>query len=167
MKKKPGIESRISSGKAMVAQNKRARYEFEILSELECGIELKGSEVKSLRAGKAQIQDAFARISAGELWIYQMNIAKYDFSHSFSQLDPVRPRKLLVHREEIDELTGKLQQKSLTLVPLSMYFKGSHAKVLLAVAKGKKLYDKRQTLAAKDMARDAARQMATMRRGTY
>ncbi len=167
MKKKLSLETRISSGKALVAQNKRARHEFEILSELECGIELRGSEVKSLRTGKAQIQDAFARITSGELWLYQMNIARYDYSHAFSQLDPTRPRKLLAHREQIDELTGKLQQKSLTLVPLSVYFKGGHAKVLLALAKGKKLHDKRQTLAEKDMARDAARQLSSLRRSIY
>ena len=167
MKKKPSLEDRISSGRTPVAQNKRARYEFEILSEFECGIELKGSEVKSLRAGNAQIQDAFGRITAGELWLYQMNVAKYDYAHAFSQLDPVRPRKLLAHRDEIDELIGKLQQKSLTLVPLSIYFKEGHAKVQLALARGKKLYDKRQTLAAKDMARDAQRQMSALQRKNY
>ena len=167
MKKKSTTLERISSGKMMVAQNKRARHEYEILSELECGIELVGSEVKSLRAGRAQIQDAFARITSGELWVYGMNVAQYEFAHGLGQADPVRPRKLLVHRHEIDELTGKLQQKSLTLVPLAIYFKGGKAKVLLGLAKGKKLYDKRRVVAERDVARDVAREMASVRRNRY
>ena len=151
----------------MVAQNRRARHEYEILSELECGIELKGAEVKSLRAGKAQLQDAFARVVSGEVWLYGMNVARYEFAHGLGLLDPVRPRKLLMHRDEIDELTGKLQQKSLTLVPLAVYFKRGHAKVLIGLAHGKKLYDKRRVVAERDVARDAAREMASLRRNRY
>ncbi|CAG4927884.1 MULTISPECIES: SsrA-binding protein SmpB [Acidithrix] len=164
-KKKSSAVDRISAGTRNIAQNKRARHEYEILEELECGIELKGSEVKSLREGKAQLQDAFGRIITGELWIFQMNIAKYDYSNGFGQFDPTRPRKLLAHRDEIDELTGKLQQKSLTLIPLSMYFHGGHVKLKIGLAKGKKLYDKRRDLAAKDAKRDAAREMVSLRKG--
>ncbi len=167
MTKKPTTIERISAGKMMVAQNKRARHEYEILSEIECGIELKGSEVKSLRAGRAQIQDAFARVISGEIWVFGMNVARYEFAHGLGLADPVRPRKLLAHRDEIDELTGKLQQKSLTLIPLAMYFKGGHAKVLLGLAKGKKLYDKRRVVAERDVARDAQREMASLRRNRY
>ncbi|MDA8102759.1 MAG: SsrA-binding protein SmpB [Nitrospiraceae bacterium] len=164
MKKKGSTTNKSGTGRKLIAQNKRARHEYEILEELECGIELRGAEVKSLRLGRAQIQDAYARIISGEIWLYQMNIARYEFARGFGETDPLRPRKLLAHRDEIDELTGKLQQKSLTLVPLALYFKEGHAKVLLGLARGKKLYDKRRVLAERTLARESAREMADARR---
>ncbi|MDA8262635.1 MAG: SsrA-binding protein SmpB [Actinomycetota bacterium] len=164
MKKKGSPTNKVGTGRKLIAQNKRARHEYEILEELECGIELRGAEVKSLRLGRAQIQDAFARVISGEIWLYQMNIARYEFARGFGETDPLRPRKLLAHRDEIDELTGKLQQKSLTLVPLSLYFKDGRAKILIGLARGKRLYDKRRVLAERTVARESAREMADARR---
>jgi SsrA-binding protein len=166
-KKKQSTAELIATGERSIVQNRKARHEYEILEELECGIELKGAEVKSLREGKAQIQDAFGRIVNGEIFIFQMNIAKYEFTNGYGAFEATRPRKLLAHRGEIDELTGKLQQKSLTLVPLSLYFRGGKVKVKLAIAKGKKNYDKRRDLAEKDSKRDQQREIASLRRNSY
>ena len=140
-----------------VAQNRRARHEYDIIEVFECGIELKGAEVKSLRLGQGNIQDAFARIDDGELWLVQARIAAYSYSNGFGSVDPERRRKLLVHRHEIDELKGRLAQQSLTLVPLSIYFKDGKAKVELALAKGRHNYDKRRALAERDASREAER----------
>jgi SsrA-binding protein len=140
-----------------VAQNRRARHEYDIIEIFECGIELKGAEVKSLRLGQGNIQDAFARIDDGELWLVQARIAAYSYSNGFGSVDPERRRKLLIHRQEIDELKGRLAQQSLTLVPLSIYFKDGKAKVELALAKGRHNYDKRRALAERDANREAER----------
>ena len=140
-----------------IAQNRRARHEFEILEVFECGIALKGGEVKSLRAGQVSLQDAYARVEDGEMWLLGVHIAPYEHSTAFGRLEPDRKRKLLMHRDEIDELQGKVAQRSLALVPLSMYFKEGRAKVELALGRGRRLYDKRHAIAERDASREAAR----------
>src|SRR5271165_2328461 len=141
----------------VVASNRRARHDYDILETIECGIVLQGSEVKSLREGKAQLADAYARVSDGELWLYGMHIPPWRFATGFGAHNPDRRRKLLVHRKQIDELTARTQQQALTLVPLSLYFKEGKAKVQLALARGRKLYDKRQALATRTAEREAQR----------
>jgi SsrA-binding protein len=143
-----------------VARNRRARHEFDILETFECGIALQGSEVKSLRAGRVSLADAYARVEGGEAWLIGVHIPPYEHSSGFGAHDPDRRRKLLLHREEIDELMGRTQQQSLTLVPLSIYFKEGRAKVELALARGRRLYDKRHAIATRDAEREAAREAA-------
>ena len=140
-----------------VATNRRARREYEFLETLEAGIVLQGSEVKSLREGKAQLSEAYARVDDGELWLYQMHIPPWQYATGFGAHDPDRRRKLLVHRAQIDELVGKTQQQSLTLIPVSLYFTDGRAKVQLALARGRRLYDKRNVIMARDAEREAAR----------
>jgi SsrA-binding protein len=151
-------------GTKAVATNRRARYDYDILDTFESGIVLKGSEVKSLRDGKIQLKDSFARVHDGEMWLYGVHISPYAYAHGPNAHDPDRPRKLLLHRAEIDELTGRTQQESLTLVPLSVYFKDGRAKVELGLAKGRRRYDKRQAIAKRDADREAERAMARVRR---
>ena len=146
------------------AQNRRARHDYFVLETFECGLALQGSEVKSLREGKAQLRDAYARVVKGEVWLLGVHVPPYAFAQGFGSHDPDRPRKLLLHRKEIDELMGRTQQESLTLVPLSVYFKDGMAKVELALAKGRRRYDKRQAIAARDAQREAERAMAQARR---
>jgi SsrA-binding protein len=143
-----------------VARNRRARHEYDILEVFECGIALQGSEVKSLRAGRVSLQDSYARIERGEAWLLACHIPPYEHASGFGTHDPDRPRKLLLHRGEIDELLGRTQQQSLTLVPLSIYFKEGRAKVELALARGRRLYDKRHAIASRDAEREAAREAA-------
>src|SRR5271166_4262147 len=145
-------------GDRVVASNRRARHDYDILDTLECGIVLQGSEVKSLRDGKAQLADAYARVTEGELWLYGMHIPPWQYATGFGAHDPDRRRKLLIHRKQIDELMGRTQQQPLTLVPLSVYFKDGKAKVQLAVARGRKLYDKRRALATRTAEREAQRE---------
>ena len=133
-----------------VATNRRARREYEFIETLEAGIVLQGSEVKSLREGKAQLSEAYARVDDGEMWLFQMHIPPWQFATGFGAHDPDRKRKLLLHRDQIDELLGKTQQQSLTLIPVSLYFKDGRAKVQIALAKGRKLYDKRNLLMSRD-----------------
>lgn len=149
-----------ADGVKQIARNRRARHDYDILETLECGIELKGSEVKSLRAGKASLQDAFARVDGGELWLIGVHIPPYDHASAFGTHDPDRRRRLLAHRDEIDELMGRTQQQSLTLVPLSLYFRDGRAKVELALAKGRRLHDKRHAIASRDAEREAQREAA-------
>jgi SsrA-binding protein len=146
-----------STGDRTVASNRRARHDFDILETFECGIVLQGSEVKSLREGKAQLSESFARVVDGELWLYGMHIPPWQFAQGFGAHDPDRRRKLLLHRSQIDELFGRTTQQALTLVPLSLYFRDGKAKVQLALARGRKLYDKRHAIAARDAEREAAR----------
>ncbi len=145
------------NGDRQVASNRRARYEYDILETYECGIQLRGSEVKSLRDGKAQLADAFARVIDGEMWLYGLHIPPWQFATGFGAHEPDRRRKLLLHRREIDELMGRTQQQALTLVPLSLYFRDGKAKVQLALARGRKLHDKRHAIAERDAQREAAR----------
>jgi SsrA-binding protein len=140
-----------------VASNRRARHDYEILETYECGLALLGAEVKSLRLGHVALQDAYARIDHGEAWLLGAHVAPYEYASGYGRFDPDRPRKLLMHREQIDELSGQVAQKSLTLVPLSVYFKDGKAKVEIALARGRRLYDKRHAIAARDAELDARR----------
>lgn len=144
-------------GDRVVASNRRARHDYELLETFEAGIVLQGSEVKSLREGKAQIADAYARVSEGELWLFGLHIPPWQFATGFGAHDPDRRRKLLLHRRQIDELLGRTTQQALTLVPVSLYFHDGKAKVQLALARGRKLHDKRQALLARDAEREKAR----------
>jgi SsrA-binding protein len=147
-----------------VATNRRARREYEFLETFEAGIVLQGSEVKSLREGKAQLSEAYARVDNGEMWLFQMHIPPWRFATGFGAHDPDRKRKLLLHRKEIDELLGKTQQQSLTLIPVSLYFKDGRAKVEIALAKGRHTYDKRQLLMTRDAEREASRAIKEVNR---
>jgi len=129
----------------LVAQNRKARHKYEILETLECGLVLVGSEVKSLRAGHCSLDEAYGRIKEGEVWLIGCNIPEYVEANRFNH-NPTRPRKLLLHRREIRRFAARAMEKGLTLVPLEIYFKGGRAKVLMALARGKKLYDKRQAM---------------------
>ena len=152
------------SGDRTVATNRRARREYEFLETFEAGIVLQGSEVKSLREGKAQLSEAYARVDDGELWLFQLHIPPWQYATGFGAHDPDRKRKLLVHRSQIDELMGKTQQQSLTLIPAKLYFRDGKAKVELALAKGRRLYDKRNVIMARDAEREAARASKEMSR---
>lgn len=147
-----------------VAQNRRARHEYDIIETFEAGIALQGSEVKSMREGRANLREAYARVDNGEVWLLGLHISPYAQAVGFGSHVPDRPRKLLMHRDQIDELTGKLAQQSLTLVPLSLYFRRGYAKAELALARGRKLWDRRAAIAERDASRDAARDMAQARR---
>lgn len=136
--------------------NRKARYEYHILETFEAGIELTGTEVKSLRAGKANIQDGYARVENGELLLYNMHISPYDQGNRFNH-EPKRPRRLLMHKQEIMKLLGKVREKGFSLVPLKVYFKHGWAKVEIALARGKKLYDRREDVAERDAKRDMER----------
>ena len=148
MAKKQGIR--------LIANNKKAFHDYFIEDTFETGISLAGTEVKSLRMGKCSIKEAFVRIEKGEVCIYGMHISPYEKGNIFNK-DPLRVRKLLLHRYEINKLEGKLKEKGLTLVPLKVYFKDSLVKVEIGLARGKKLYDKRQEIAKKDQRREAER----------
>ncbi|MBI4335491.1 MAG: SsrA-binding protein SmpB [Candidatus Omnitrophica bacterium] len=127
------------------AANRQARYNYHIFESVETGIELKGTEVKSLREGKASLNDSFARVDEGEIFLYNCHISPYEFGN-IANVEPTRRRKLLLHRNQIARLSGQVSQKGMTLIPLKIYFKRGLAKVELAVAKGKLLYDKRETI---------------------
>jgi SsrA-binding protein len=144
------------SGRKLIAQNKKARHDYHIDETYEAGLALVGTEVKSLRAGRASLVDAYGRIKDGEVWLEGAHIPEYD-QGSWTNHEPRRSRKLLLHRAEIAKLIGKTKESGLTLVPLSLYFKDGKAKVEIALARGKKAYDKRQTLAARDAAREIER----------
>lgn len=144
-------------------RNRKARHEFEILEELEAGVVLVGSEVKSLRAGQASFTDAFARIDSGELWLYNLHISAYGQA-TIDVPDPMRRRKLLASRREIDRLTAKTAEKGLTLVPLDLHFTRGRAKVTLGLARGKRLHDKRRTLKENVMQREVDRALRARER---
>jgi SsrA-binding protein len=145
------------NGDRVVATNRRARHDYEILETIECGIVLGGSEVKSLREGKAQIGDAYARVDDGELWLFGMHIPPWLFAVGFGSHEPDRRRKLLVHRHQIDQLHDKTRTQPLTIVPLKLYFKDGRAKVEIALAKGRNQHDHRQAIAKRDAEREMAR----------
>jgi SsrA-binding protein len=152
------------SGDRVVATNRRARHDYEFLETFEAGIVLQGSEVKSLRQGKAQLSEAYARVDGGEVWLFQMHIPPWQYGTGVGGHDPDRKRKLLFHRAQIDELIGKTQQQSLTLIPASVYFTDGKAKVQVALAKGRRLYDKRNALKARDAEAEAARAVREVNR---
>jgi SsrA-binding protein len=147
----------------VIAVNRKARHDYHIQESFEAGIVLKGSEIKSVRAGKVNLSDAYARPENGELWLHNSHIASYDAA-SYNTHEPIRPRKLLLHRKEINILASKVVQKGLTLVPLKLYIKHGIAKVELGVARGKKVYDKREAIARRDADREMERAMKQRRR---
>lgn len=136
-----------------VALNRKAFHDYDILDTLEAGMALRGSEIKSIRAGGANIREAFAKVEKGELWLYNAHIAKYEASGPQGH-EPTRPRKLLIHRSQINNWSGRMQEKSLTLVPLKLYLKRGRAKIELGLAKGKKLYDKREQIRERELERE-------------
>ncbi len=142
----------------LITNNRKARHDYHILDKIEAGIVLQGTEVKSLRDGRANLKDSYASVKGEELFLYNLHISPYSHGN-ISNHDPVRVRKLLLHKKEIRKLIGKTQEKGLTLVPLRLYFKAGKAKVELGVAKGKKSYDKRQDLAKRDAERELQRAM--------
>lgn len=145
-------------GRRIVLQNRRARHDYNIVETYEAGLALSGTEVKSLRGGNASLQDAFAKVDGAEVWLYNMHIAPYEQGSRWN-LDPRRPRKLLLHRREIERLRGLVERKGYALIPLSVYFKNGYAKVELALGSGKRLYDKREAIARRDADREAAREL--------
>ncbi len=149
----------MSESYKIVSDNRQARYLFEILETYEAGIELLGTEVKSLRAGKANLRDGFARVRNGEVLLMNVHISPHQTASQVFNHDPRRTRKLLLHRQEIRKLIGQVEQKGLTLVPLKMYLKDGWVKVTLALARGKKLYDKREDLKQRQDKREMERAM--------
>jgi SsrA-binding protein len=146
-----------------ICRNRRAFHDYEVLDRLECGLVLTGTEVKALRERQASLEDAYAKLDKGEVWMINSDIPEYTMGNRMNH-KPKRPRKLLLHRREINRFAGKATQKGLTLVPLRLYFKNGRAKVELAVCRGKQLHDKRQDLKKKDAERDIRRAMTARRR---
>ena len=138
----------------LVANNKKAYHDYFVDEKYEAGLVLHGTEVKSLRMGKCSIKESFIRIENGEVWVYGMHISPYEMGNIFNK-DPLRPKKLLMHKAEINKLLGKIKEKGFTLVPLQVYFKEGRAKIEVGLCRGKKLYDKRQDIAKKDQRREA------------
>jgi SsrA-binding protein len=153
----------MAKASSVITVNRKAYHNYHVHENLEAGIVLKGSEIKSIREGKVNLSDAYAKPENGELWLYNSHIASYDAA-SYNTHEPTRPRKLLLHRKEINTLAGKVTQKGLTLVPLRLYIKHGVAKVDLGVAKGKKAYDKREAIARRDADREVERAMKHRRR---
>ena len=141
----------------LIANNKKAYHDYFIDEKYEAGIELAGTEVKSLRLGKASIKEAFVRIQNGEIWVMGMNISPYEKGNIFNK-DPLRVRKLLLHKSEIQKLAGKVSEQGVTIVPLELYFKDGRAKLEIGLARGKKLYDKREDMQKKDLRREHERE---------
>lgn len=152
------------SGRKLVARNKKARHDYAVLDTYEAGIVLVGTEVKSLRAGRASLVDGYAQIADGEVWLHGVHIPEYT-QGTWTNHDPRRKRKLLLHRDEIAKLIGKTREGGLTLVPLSLYFRDGKAKVEIALARGKRSYDKRQDLARRDAGREVARVLGRRAKG--
>ncbi|AFY65712.1 SsrA-binding protein SmpB [Geitlerinema sp. PCC 7407] len=144
-------------GYKVVSDNRQARYQYEILETYEAGIQLQGTEVKSIREGRANLRDGFALVRGGEAWLMNVHVSPHESAGQFFQHDPRRNRKLLLHRKEINKLIGKLEQQGLTLVPLKLYLKRGKVKVSLGLGRGKKLYDKRETLKGRQAKREIER----------
>ena len=151
-------EAEKTSGDRLVTENRKARHDYEILETFEAGMVLTGSEVKSLRAGRANLKDSYARIDRDEAFLLNAHISPYAAASHFGH-EPERNRKLLLHRAEIDKLNGRIQERGLTVIPLKIYFKNGRAKVLIGVGRGKKSYDKRESIKKREMERDADRAM--------
>lgn len=141
----------------IIARNRKAKFEYFLLETFEAGIELKGSEIKSIRAGQVSLTEAYIRVDARQAWLVNANIAPYEQANRYNH-DPIRERRLLLHKKEIRLLWDSIRQKGVTVIPTMMYLKGGRAKLEIAIAKGKKLYDKRQEIAKRDEARDLERQ---------
>jgi len=150
-KEKPGVK--------IIQRNKKAFFDYEIVEKLEAGLVLQGSEVKSIRDGKVTIHDAYARVKNGEVWVIGMDVSLYPQAGPFNNHEPRQMRKLLLHRQEIRRLIGKTREKGLTLVPLALYFKDGRAKLEIGLARGKKQYDKRESIKNRESARDLRRRM--------
>lgn len=148
----------------VVADNRKARHDYDIEETFEAGIALTGSEIKSVRAGRVNLRGSFARVLNDEVFLYESHISPYEQSGTYFNHNPTRPRKLLLHRREISRLDGLVRQKGLTLVPLKIYFKGRRAKLELGVARGKKSYDKREDISKRDAQRDIERAMKSRSR---
>ena len=146
------------SGEKIIAENRKARHDYFVIEAYEAGIELFGTEVKSLRAGGVNLKDSYCDIDGGELFALGVHISPYEQGNIFNR-DPLRPKKLLMHKREIMKLTGLTSREGYTLVPLSLYFKGSHVKMCVGLCKGKKLYDKRDSIAKRDAERNIERHM--------
>jgi SsrA-binding protein len=146
-----------SSGIHVAVRNRKARHEYHVLDTYEAGIVLQGTEVKSLRDGRANLQDAYARFDRGELWLLNLHVSPYEAGNRFNH-DPLRPRKLLLNRSELRKLVGQVEQQGLTLVPLDIYFRRGRAKVTIALVKGKQLHDKREDLKRREHQRDVERE---------
>jgi len=155
--KQPAVKD--PNARRVVITNRRARHEYQIQETYDAGIALVGAEVKSVRAGQASLQEAFCRIEDGEVWLHNMHVSPYERGTRWN-VEPRRPRKLLLHRREIDRLRGQLEQKGLALVPLSLYFQRGYAKLELGLGRGKKLYDKREDIARRDVEREQRRALA-------
>ncbi len=151
-------------GERVVTVNRKARHDYEILETFEAGMVLTGSEVKSLRDGRVNLKDSFARVDRGEVFLLNAHISPYAAANRFGH-EPERTRKLLLHRSEIDKLVGRVQERGLTLIPLKIYFKNGRAKVVLGVGRGKKAYDKRESIKEREMKREADRAVRVVRRG--
>ena len=161
MSKKKKDKATGDKNERVIANNRKARHNYHVLETLECGIQLVGSEVKSLRQGSLSLDEAYGRMDGGEVWLVGADIPEYRFANTQNH-QPKRRRKLLLHRREIKKFAGQAYEKGLTLVPLKMYFKRGRAKLLLGICRGKKNFDKRETMRRKDMQRDIDR---AMRRG--
>ncbi len=146
--------------------NRKAHHDYAVLESFEVGLVLKGTEVKSIRAGKAQLHESFARIERGEVWLYNMHVAPYDHGNIYN-MDPIRKRKLLLKKKEIGKLDSKIREKGLTLIPLKMYFTRGMAKIQLAMAKGKTHGDKRESLKLKEASRDIDRAMSSRQKRRF
>ena len=155
--------SRRKANAGDIATNRPASYRYNLLERFECGIVLTGTEIKSVREGQVQLKDSYAAVRDGEVWLYDMYIAPYGPAARDNH-DPERPRKLLLHRDEIDRLVGKTRERGLTLVPTRVYFRGSRAKVEIALARGKDVYDKRESIRNREMAREMQRELREVRR---
>ena len=154
-------------GIQVVASNRAARHNFRIEDTVECGIVLRGSEVKSLRESKVQLAEAFAHLDGGEMWLHNLHIAPYSHSQRHSGHEPMRRRKLLLHRRELDRIAARLQQERLTLVPMRLYFKDGKAKLEVGLGKGKRAVDKRQDIAKRDADREAQRAVGRALKGDW
>ena len=150
------------SNDAVVARNRKARHDYEILETYEAGLVLRGTEVKSVRDGKVNLRDGFATIDGGEAWLHNVHVQPYDPASRWN-VDPVRKRKLLLHKDQIRSLIGQTEQKGRTLVPLDVHFSNGYAKVTLALARGKKTYDKRESIRRREMEREAERELGRRR----
>jgi SsrA-binding protein len=159
MKKEKKAQNQNSGEIRVVAANRRARHDYFIDETYEAGIVLVGMEVKSIRDGRLSLQDSYAEIKDGEAWLYNMHISPYPQAHRFNP-EPNRPRKLLLHRREIDRLRGKLEQRGYTLIPLSVYFKRGRVKIELGLARGKRQYDKRRAIAEREARRELERALS-------
>ena len=156
MKHEPPTAAEKETGNRLIASNRQARHDYDVLESIEAGLVLTGTEIKSVRTGRVNLREAYARPERGEIWLWNMHIAPYAQGNQFNH-DPLRKRKLLLHRAQISRLAGLIGEKGLTLVPLRLYITRDHAKVELAAVRGRKLYDKRAVIAKRDAEREIAR----------